>query len=420
MDDIRVSVIVPVYGVEKYLPACLDSVLGQTLREIEVICVDDASPDGCGRILDEYAARDARVKPVHLAENRRQGYGRNLGMEMAAGKYVYMMDPDDMIRKDALEELYRFAENDRLDGVFFDSDVIFEEERFRAMDYEPGRKGTYEKRVYTGLELFEAFYAAGDWGVYVWRQFWNLAYLREKKIVFPAGVEHEDESFSVEATVLADRVRHLGSPLAIHRYRAESVMTRAKTPRDFHGYYINFRELALFAQEHGIRSEAYEDNLAHMYDLAQMYFPLFQKENEPERWFRDPVLLEEYRVYEAGQRSAQILARKLRDAWAPLGRYEHIWLYGAGAIARRILGHGDRLVLRVEGLLVSSAEGNPESLGGCPVREIAGWAPEENTAVVLAVSPRLQGEILPRLRGKRCSVYTYDKGTLRPADTGET
>ena len=71
----KVSVIIPVYNVEKYLPDCLDSVLGQTMRELECICIDDASPDRCGEILDEYAARDERVRVLHLPENHMQGYG---------------------------------------------------------------------------------------------------------------------------------------------------------------------------------------------------------------------------------------------------------------------------------------------------------------------------------------------------------
>ena len=121
---IKVSVVIPVYNVEKYLPACLDSVLSQSLREIEVICIDDASPDRSGEILDDYAARDARVRVLHLTENHMQGYGRNRGIEMAEGKYIYLLDSDDMITPDAMEKLCDLADRDVLDGIFFDSQVI--------------------------------------------------------------------------------------------------------------------------------------------------------------------------------------------------------------------------------------------------------------------------------------------------------
>ena len=122
---IKYSVIIPVYNVEQYLPDCLDSVLGQSLQELECICIDDASPDRCGDILDEYASHDKRVRVLHLTENHMQGYGRNRGMEMATGKYIYLLDSDDMITPEALEELYAVAEKDRLDCIYFDSRVIF-------------------------------------------------------------------------------------------------------------------------------------------------------------------------------------------------------------------------------------------------------------------------------------------------------
>ena len=142
---IKVSVVIPVYNVEKYLSECLDSVLGQTLREIECICIDDASPDRCGEMLDEYAARDGRVRVLHLKENHMQGYGRNRGLEMAKGEYVYFLDSDDMITPNAMEELYLLAKRDELDGIFFDSQVILESEdlaRF-ASAYLCFRNGEY-------------------------------------------------------------------------------------------------------------------------------------------------------------------------------------------------------------------------------------------------------------------------------------
>ena len=142
---IKVSVVIPVYNGEKYLPACLDSVLAQSLREIEIICIDDASPDRSGEILDCYAVRDSRVRVLHLPENHMQGYGRNRGIEMAAGKYIYLLDSDDMITPDAMEKLFDLAERDGLDAIFFDSQVIFESEatRKKSLSYPTGRNGTY-------------------------------------------------------------------------------------------------------------------------------------------------------------------------------------------------------------------------------------------------------------------------------------
>ncbi len=112
----KVSVVVPVFNVERYLRECLDSLLGQTLKDIELICVDDGSTDGSGCILDEYAARDPRMKVIHQA-NAGTGPARNVGMDHAAGTYLYFCDPDDFCRPSYLSVMVRRADRTEADIV---------------------------------------------------------------------------------------------------------------------------------------------------------------------------------------------------------------------------------------------------------------------------------------------------------------
>ncbi len=105
---IKVSVIVPVYNVEAFLPRCLDSIVGQTLREIEIICVDDQSPDRSIDILNAYAAKDERIRIIRQ-ENRGLGGARNAGFEAAEGEYILYVDSDDWIDADYCEKLYNAA-----------------------------------------------------------------------------------------------------------------------------------------------------------------------------------------------------------------------------------------------------------------------------------------------------------------------
>ena len=98
MDIIKVSVILPVYNVEKYLTRCLDSIVNQTLKEIEIICVDDGSTDGSAKILKEYSERDDRIR-VFYRENRGAGAVRNFGMQRAQGKYLSFLDSSIWISK---------------------------------------------------------------------------------------------------------------------------------------------------------------------------------------------------------------------------------------------------------------------------------------------------------------------------------
>ena len=110
MNDEKISVIVPVYGVEPYLRRCLDSIIGQTYRNIEIILVEDGSPDCCGAICDEYAARDERVIVIHKP-NGGVSSARNAGLDIAAGDWIAWVDADDWIEEDMLQYLY---ENTRL------------------------------------------------------------------------------------------------------------------------------------------------------------------------------------------------------------------------------------------------------------------------------------------------------------------
>ena len=103
--DVKVSVIVPVYNVEKYLDRCLDSIINQTLNEIEIILVDDGSTDSSGEKCDEYKKKDLRIKVIHK-KNKGLGYARNSGLEVATGKYIAFVDSDDYIDRRMFESLY--------------------------------------------------------------------------------------------------------------------------------------------------------------------------------------------------------------------------------------------------------------------------------------------------------------------------
>ena len=101
-----VSIIVPVYNVEKYLPACLDSLINQTLQDIEIICVNDCSPDGSDTVLQQYAEKDDRIKIVNHEYNQGLGAARNTGVRVASANYIGFVDSDDYVATDMFELLY--------------------------------------------------------------------------------------------------------------------------------------------------------------------------------------------------------------------------------------------------------------------------------------------------------------------------
>ncbi|MBO4674921.1 MAG: glycosyltransferase [Elusimicrobiaceae bacterium] len=111
MSSPLISIIVPIYNVEKYLSQCLDSIVAQTYQNLEIILVDDGSPDNCGKICDEYAAKDSRIKIIHQV-NAGLSAARNAGLEIAMGEYIGFVDSDDYIESDMYEYLYGLIKRD--------------------------------------------------------------------------------------------------------------------------------------------------------------------------------------------------------------------------------------------------------------------------------------------------------------------
>jgi len=118
MNQPKVSIIVPVYNVEKYLKCSMDSLMNQTLKDIEIILVDDGSPDHCPAMCDEYAKQDHRVKVIHK-KNEGLGFARNSGLEIATGEYIAFVDSDDYVALGTYLKLYSIMEETNVDVVYF-------------------------------------------------------------------------------------------------------------------------------------------------------------------------------------------------------------------------------------------------------------------------------------------------------------
>ena len=179
-----ISVIIPVYKVEKYLCRCVDSVLEQTYTNMEIILVDDGSPDNCPVMCDEYARQDSRVKVIHQ-ENAGLSGARNAGIDMAQGQWLAFVDSDDYLAADFLERLYQACVNTGSSLSVCRWEYVHGE----AIP----EHGTGETRVYTGREMLANFYVP-DGAYFVVA--WNKLYRKElfEDIRYPLGRIHEDEA----------------------------------------------------------------------------------------------------------------------------------------------------------------------------------------------------------------------------------
>ena len=408
----KVSVIIPVYKVEAYLPACMDSVLGQSLQDIEAICIDDASPDRCGEILDQYAARDPRVRVLHLRENHMQGYGRNRGLRMARGEYVYFLDSDDMIAPTAMEELYALSQRDGLDGVFFDSGVVFESEELERKNqgYQTRRQGEYEDRVYGGQELLDTLFAQKEWDCYVQREFWRREYLLREGIFFPERTEHEDEYFAFAAVLLAGRMRLVKEPYFIRRYRENSVMTRPAHPKDFHGYFVNYCMMTRLVEERGIESYGAERNIAHIYRLMLRHYPLFSQEADPGSWFKEGEERRAFWFFVHSQRLDLLEQDRIRDLKEAIPEGSRLWIYGAGILGSAACRSLEAAGYVIKGFVVTSREGNPDALLSREVFPVDQAPILDTDIVVVAAAKAYREEMIGVLKERGLSWRVYTGG----------
>ena len=121
----KISIIVPVYNVEQYLEECLHSLIQQTLIEIEIICVDDCSSDNSGNIIDSYAIKDPRIKPIHLKKNCGTSCARKNGVMQAQGSYIMFCDADDMYKSNACQRIWEEMSANPVDILQFGTDVRY-------------------------------------------------------------------------------------------------------------------------------------------------------------------------------------------------------------------------------------------------------------------------------------------------------
>jgi len=218
-----VSVIIPVYNVEQYLEECLDSVINQTLNNIEIICVNDGSTDSSLGILEAYEKKDNRVRIISQ-ENKGLSAARNTGMRLAEGKYIYYLDSDDYIEIDALEKLYQRAIQDDLDVLFCDGDVQFETIELKDNTPKFKKRGKYEG-IYNGSELFKNMLANMDYQTQVSLHFAKREFLEKHELAFQEGLLYEDNIYTLNLILSASRAAHLSQTLFHYRIRENSIMT---------------------------------------------------------------------------------------------------------------------------------------------------------------------------------------------------
>lgn len=421
--DIAVSLLVPVYNVESYLEEALASAVGQTLQNIEIVCIDDGSTDGSSAILDAYAARDKRMRVFHK-ENGGYGKAMNLALELARGRYIAVLEPDDFMDEHMLADLYALAENYRLDFVKSD---------FAMVEGEPGDYQVTQTHIYwqAGMygkvlseeekrELFRGYLA-------YWSCLYRRSFIEKYQIRFheSPGASYQDTGFWFQTMVLADRVYlHDG---CYYHYRQDntgsSTQSREKVYCITDEYTFIFENLkkrglleAYWPQFVAFAFIGHRDALQRIGDSYQQEFiqhiaqvfgklrsegrldmrfmdrqdaeMLDRMLSDPEKYYRDLKVVPSY-IHEQ------------------LKIYRDFYIYGAGTRGKKILKYmAEEDAGRCRGFLVTQA-GSAKRLLGLPVLAVDDVRIGSQTGVVIGVTDRYRQEVLEelRLRGIEAAVF---------------
>lgn len=235
----KISIIIPVYNVQEYLPKCIESVLRQTYRNLEIILVDDGSPDHCGKICDSYAKKDARIRVIHK-KNEGVAIARNTGMEYATGEYISFIDSDDWIPKNAYQVLYHGIKQYDADCAVGKCMNIVDKNGALRMK----KSAVQPVRCETAAEAMKHVLLSGS-------AIWNRLFKRKvfHNLRFPADRVNDDEFIALRAYAKCEKIVFLNQGTYYYRLRKNSITTSRFSLRNLDYYYNSKDNLAFIEKE---------------------------------------------------------------------------------------------------------------------------------------------------------------------------
>jgi glycosyltransferase involved in cell wall biosynthesis len=273
----KVSIVVPIYGVEKYLNECVDSILNQTLRDIEVILVDDGSKDRCPEMVDEYAAKDPRVVAIHQPNG---GYGRavNHGIEVARGEYIGIIESDDWIEPTMYEKLYSSAKEYDTDitkcSFYIYNSQLKPEEQNREWIFHSQNLHTAPDGVFTlkDYPLIVGFHAS------IWANLYRADFIKQQKVVETRSASYQDFPFMIEAMCRANRLSVVKEPL-VH-YRMEDSQDSSTKRNDARLLIMpdQCNECKRLLKQYGKHDALIEEFYFHAFLACNAFYQIIQKE----------------------------------------------------------------------------------------------------------------------------------------------
>lgn len=387
--EIKITVIIPVYNVEAFVARCLNSVIKQSLFNIEIICIDDKSTDNSLNIIEEYSNRDTRIICIQNKVNRGLSYTRNVGLRQAKGEYILFLDSDDAIVDGSLEKLYKVAVSQNYQIVFFDFINKYESECLqRRLNYKDKDRSKLEGE-WTGSRLFIEMVQTEDMHAQAWLKLYRRDFLLENELFFHEGIMHEDIPYAVKAMFKADKVFFIGDKL-YEWWRREGSITTAKTSvAHIEGRIKGIVEIIDFvsgcelSESEQTAIEKYVIGLIRIVKRQLKGFSreqFFKKEIEY-RLFLEMLMEYEQRIKISDRQRTRIMRNKT------------VFVYGAGEIARQFMREIQLWNIGICGVIVTTIQ-EPLYFYGHKVEPAEAIADcMKDKLVIVAVGQRYHKEI---------------------------
>lgn len=295
----KVSIIIPVYNVERYLARCIDSCINQTYNNVEIICVNDGSTDGSLNILEHYKILDSRIQIINK-ENGGLSSARNAGVAASVGDYILFVDSDDFISCDSVEHLVRNAERNSSDVVIFDYFYAHVDRSMRKIltiiEWNDKR---YENKSFNLSNVDKSAYLLIP--VAAWCKFYRAEFLKENNITFFEGVIFEDVDYNAKVLSKAERITYVNEPL-YHYYVGRSDQIMAKNDESL----FDVISVYLSAEKTLKQSKSFEKCKASFYLLVMRDLLMKLRIIKPElqeilyNKYKEMNLDIDYEIYEKG------------------------------------------------------------------------------------------------------------------------
>jgi len=286
-EKMSISIIIPVYNSEKYLRACLDSVINQTFKDMEIICIDDGSTDGSGAILAEYARLDARIRAIEKP-NTGYGHSMNVGIEAAKGEYIGIVESDDVVLPEFYETLFKTASDNDLDIVKSECFFWWEDADYMYRFHIQGLDEYYGKLIPKQKAWIRCRFLMNTWTGLYKREFLNECGIRHHE---SPGASYQDNGFWMQGMLMANRMMVLD--YAGYLYRQDNEFASIRDRRKVYAMSEEYEWLGKLLVNNVSSADM---DVINYFRLTRGYWNLIRIADECKRSFCDRLLYD-YNIY---------------------------------------------------------------------------------------------------------------------------